>query len=410
MDINEKQDSNSKASATPEPEVLEALTKSKANIDPLLTHASTDSCPESAVVREEQSPSANVEQLHNEFKPCMFRNPHEKNVIFCLDASGSMYEVFDTVKKHLHRSLLRKAASEPAEFSFNLIQFGSEVTQWSDRLVKCTPETVAVAEEWIKKLQPASGTSVSEALLTAFSDPCCDAVYLVTDGLPDESTAHVFDQVFLTAQNRAVHCYYMQPGTNCLNPMSFNILQNLAFQTHGSFQTITIEGDGSFDRILVTDRVRTFSKPTAKSAAVAMPTTGMHFPDTEKFCSIETAVDKSNVLVAKAPPAPAFLHPPSTYAHPYYAYNPFYLHPLCSPHHYGFSEFSKFRSQRMWSHYAQTMSESADRLPFTDATNIIVGAKVLARRNDDGLYYVGHIKNQVNTSTLSSKRLLFKPE
>ena len=78
------------------------------------------------ITEESQGTSLiNDEHFHVDYKPCLFRNPVEKNVIFCLDTSGSMYEVFETVKKHIVRVLLRKADKSKANetaFFFNLIQ------------------------------------------------------------------------------------------------------------------------------------------------------------------------------------------------------------------------------------------------------------------------------------------------
>jgi hypothetical protein len=78
--------------------------------------------------------------------PTIFGEVLEKNVTFCIDTSGSMYKSLDVVKEHLIETLLKHAnKSQPR--SFNLVEFNSDVTQWADKMVKCSPQTVAVATD-----------------------------------------------------------------------------------------------------------------------------------------------------------------------------------------------------------------------------------------------------------------------
>ena len=50
----------------------------------------------------------------------------EKNVIFVIDTSGSMYDVLASVKDHIAEVLIDRAYNRPGTY-FNVIEFSSEV-------------------------------------------------------------------------------------------------------------------------------------------------------------------------------------------------------------------------------------------------------------------------------------------
>ena len=54
-----------------------------------------------------------------------------------------------------------------------------------------------------------SGTNTLDALLTAYGDPGCEAVVLVTDGLPDQRPEEILDHVAYAAHGRPVHAIYL---------------------------------------------------------------------------------------------------------------------------------------------------------------------------------------------------------
>ena len=58
-------------------------------------------------------------------------------------------------------------------------------------------------------LNHGSGTNTLDALLTAYGDPGCDAVVLVTDGLPDQRPEEILDHVAYASHGRPVHAIYL---------------------------------------------------------------------------------------------------------------------------------------------------------------------------------------------------------
>ena len=54
-----------------------------------------------------------------------------------------------------------------------------------------------------------TGTNTLDAILTAYGDPACDAVVLVTDGLPDQRPEEILDHVSYASHGRPVHAIYL---------------------------------------------------------------------------------------------------------------------------------------------------------------------------------------------------------
>lgn len=128
-----------------------------------------------------------------------------------------------------------------------MIEFSTSVTQWSDEMVQCLPETVTLACDWIRSLEAKTGTNTESALLAAYSDDECDAVYLVTDGLPDSKPSGILDRVESVCRGRPCHCIYLT-GT-AVDKSATNFLQDLATDTYGSFMIVTVTNHGTIDRI-----------------------------------------------------------------------------------------------------------------------------------------------------------------
>jgi hypothetical protein len=307
----------------------------------------------------------------------MFGKLCEKNIIFCIDTSGSMIGHLEAVKKHVIEFLQHRAIEE-TETAFNIIEFSSNVTFWSDQMVKCTPQTVAVASAWVQRLSPQTGTNTMEALLSAFQNKACDAVCLITDGLPDQNPTDVLDTVVYASQNRPVHSYYVQSGAPETKATEF--LQSLAMETYGSFHIITASDGGLVERITPIYRAE------AAAERVIRTTDNNIYPSNHKICSIGTRLGDINIVpsgpyVVHEPLYP-FYHYPWPYRHYYH-----YFHPL--------SGWTRYRGARaMLSHEQEFLDSMINVAP--GAGVLVVGTKVLARRHADGLFYVGKVKSQVN--------------
>lgn len=69
---------------------------------------------------------------------------------------------------------------------FNLIAFNSRIESWKDRLVEVTEKTLHHAWQWLKQLTCHGSTNTLAALRQALSDSHAQAIYVLTDGRPDQ--------------------------------------------------------------------------------------------------------------------------------------------------------------------------------------------------------------------------------
>ncbi|CAB4012951.1 Hypothetical predicted protein [Paramuricea clavata] len=122
----------------------------------------------------------------------LFGRIPEKNVYFLIDTSGSMYHQLGFVKSHLIEVLTKRAVLSQ-DTMFNIIEFNERTNKWADSLIQCDTETVNIASQWISNLTCGTSTDTMTALLLAFNDPATEAVYMVTDGLPDQRPSVILE-------------------------------------------------------------------------------------------------------------------------------------------------------------------------------------------------------------------------
>ena len=74
----------------------------------------------------------------------------------------------------------------------NLISFDSVVKSWQPSVVEINESSLRAARSWVNQLTCRGSTNTLAALQTAFKDSQTTAVYLLTDGRPDQvHTAHI---------------------------------------------------------------------------------------------------------------------------------------------------------------------------------------------------------------------------
>lgn len=166
---------------------------------------------------------------------------------------------------------------------FNIIEFNSNVRQWSDEMVRCLPETVKVANDWISSLAAKTGTNTESALLAAYNDDECDVVYLVTDGLPDSNPSDILDRVAYVCNGRPCHCIYLTGPT--VDKAATNFLQDLATDTFGSFSIVTVTNHGTVQRI------SPVYKANHSACGVIRTTNKQIYSGTQKQCSVTSTLD-----------------------------------------------------------------------------------------------------------------------
>ena len=313
----------------------------------------------------------------------MFGELQERNVVFCVDTSGSMVLSLDVVKAHLIR-LLETAAVDGKLSMFNLVEFNSEVTQWSDSMVRCTPETVAEAAKWIQSLAAKTGTNTKDALCAAFSDAACEAVFLITDGYPEQHPVAVLDAVADIWNHRPVHCLYIQDDLP--DPAIVQFLKDLAMETFGSFHIAVLSPFGRVKEIIPVyqanlERPTTIQLPRGyyvdDSTYFTNPRHRGFIPDEQLYVEPIHALDKKYLTAY-----PDY----HSYYHPYRYY-------YVDPHH----GWSRYRPSHVNEH-THAMLDASAKLPERTPSpgGLLIGTKVLVRRHKDGLYYLGTVQRQVS--------------
>jgi len=358
-----------------------------------------DSC---TLVRNTQ----NGESFHsssesNQSRPSLFGRIAERRVTFCVDTSGSMYSCLDTVKEHLIDALCEMAqrCANDEDAMFNVLEFSTEIVSWADKMVRCTPETVAVAVQWIQNLMPKTGTNTLDALTSAFRDPNCQAVYLVTDSVPDTFVDDVIDATVAAAGNRPVHALYVHDGEP--DRAAADFLRELAMETYGSFHVVTIAQHGPVERVTPIYRAE------ASAERIVRTTDGNIYPSNHKTCSVVTSLDEQSlyrpqflshqtvpyfsgptatILAASTPPYPYCLYP-WPYRHYYY-----YAQPAGSTA--SRVGWSRYRPAKAWLKHAHEFINGVTSLT-PGAGTLLINVSVLARRHADGFFYRATTKNQV---------------
>lgn len=331
-------------------------------------------------------------------RPTIFGNVYEKNVVFLLDTSGSMYHSLDVVKEHLLEILFARAISS-RDTMFNIIEFNEEVNKWADRLVACTPRTVSIASDWIHKLRCGTSTNTMEALIEAYEDDGMDAIYLVTDGLPDQTPAVIVENVRRLHKGRPIHAVYLT-GTHS-DPAAKQFLEELAKITKGSFHTICLTLYGRIQKV-----TPVFNQKTEFMR---------HYDGEFLSPNLTTLFSTNNTTTLErptsAPPASGFV--PRVYDRVPSIYDPETPVTLLKAPHGSvpipYVSWSKYNDERGTSkvlQYADAVlasrglsakegEKASVKSNVPVAASMMKGMKVLARKDSDGLFYMAVVKKQV---------------
>ncbi|XP_075014153.1 uncharacterized protein LOC142085754 isoform X2 [Calonectris borealis] len=208
------------------------------------------------------------------------------------------------------------------------------VLKWCNCLVRCSLSSATQAAAWIRSLQFENGMKDASGLAVAFEDPACQSVYLFTDTLPERESEEIC-QLLVENKLLPVHVVCLLGDSDDHERSKQKIMEKVARQSGGSFQVIRLP-------------------PTAS----------------EKISSMSISHVQCCHTANKDPCGSLLLRCPVTYF-PVCAWNP---DSLCMP-----------------------LMPSATR-DFIDsspeASSFMRGARVLARREADGYYYLGHIAQE----------------
>lgn len=313
----------------------------------------------------------------------------EKNVTFCIDTSGSMYKGLQMVKEHIAETL-EKMGNSGKPYTFNIIDFNSEVKRWSDKLVTCTPQTVAVAKEWITNLSAKTGTNTGEALLTALSDPLCDAIYLVTDGLPDQNPLDILERVASIGGLRPIHCIYLSTEETT-DSAAIEFLEDLAIDSYGSFHIVSLTLHGCVERI-----TPIYHAEHAQEHIIRTLNGTVH--SNEARCSVATTLQVDpEQSINLAPRTVLGIPPPWSYPP---SWGPYWYDWLGLPFRYNYYPYawSRYRPAKGWLKSQEQMLEHLATSGLSPAAgSLLINKRVLARRTDDGYFYQATVKSQISS-------------
>ncbi|KAK0135764.1 hypothetical protein N1851_028389 [Merluccius polli] len=214
-----------------------------------------------------------------------------------------------------------------------------KLNRWSQSMVPCAPHTVYKALSWVHSLTCGPGRDLLAALSTALMDPNCHTVHLVTTGLPCHTDA-VLRALPTVAGGRTVNVFYpLDHSSASFNSEAPDFLQCLALATGGSCYLIPVGFNGALIGKVVP------------------------FQMTESHMSVSSPCPGKSVHNQS-------IHIPNQHtSHPLYR---------CS-----------------LGNHLVTSCVPCDLTPYSSSSSISMryfpGCRVLTRRQQDGLYYLGTI-------------------
>ncbi|CAF1389296.1 unnamed protein product [Adineta ricciae] len=154
----------------------------------------------------------------------------EKNIYILIDTSVSMKNHLEFVKDKLRLLIQDQLFSKER---INMVAFNSVTNPWRDRLTKITDsKTTTQLQTWIDELYAEGSTNTLAALRFALADTVTEAIYLLTDGRPDQSERHILSQVQYR-QKVPIHTI----AFNCQDQIANQFLIDLSKQTGGRFHS-----------------------------------------------------------------------------------------------------------------------------------------------------------------------------
>lgn len=154
-----------------------------------------------------------------------------QNCTFLIDTSGSMNPYLDELKKEIVSLIWEQLYAN--KINFNFIAFSDSCKKWQPTIQTISEEKCHESVKWISNLVSSGNTCTLEALETAFLDDSLEAIYLLTDGKPDTSTALVLERVL--EMNESHHIPITTISFNCSDSVANNFLKRLARETGGRY-------------------------------------------------------------------------------------------------------------------------------------------------------------------------------
>ncbi|XP_009947848.1 PREDICTED: von Willebrand factor A domain-containing protein 3B, partial [Leptosomus discolor] len=162
----------------------------------------------------------------------LFGNVFEDDVYILIDTSQSMKDKLPLVKKKIFQLIQEQLRHKKR---FNFVKFSAQAVAWQEKLAEVNEETLQDAWLWIKGLEVGSSTNTLKALQIALADTDTQAVYLLTDGRPDQPPQIILAQVQL---HRKIPVHTV--SFNCDDTEANKFLYELSTETEGRFHYYNI--------------------------------------------------------------------------------------------------------------------------------------------------------------------------
>ncbi|XP_042644192.1 von Willebrand factor A domain-containing protein 3B [Tyto alba] len=157
----------------------------------------------------------------------LFGNVVEDGVYILIDTSQSMKDKLPLVKEKICQLIQEQLRHKKR---FNFVKFSAQAAVWQEKLAEVNEENLQDAWLWIKGLEVGSSTNTLEALQIALADTDTQAIYLLTDGRPDQPPQIILAEVQL---HRKIPIHTV--SFNCDDTEANKFLYELSTETEGRF-------------------------------------------------------------------------------------------------------------------------------------------------------------------------------
>ena len=113
----------------------------------------------------------------------LFGTVIENSICILIDTSQSMQTSLEFIKRKLAVLMNEQLKSKQR---FNLLAFNTKVYPWRDRMVEVDEFNMKNALDWINSLNAQGSTNTLGAIRFALGDLNTEAIYLLSDGRPDQ--------------------------------------------------------------------------------------------------------------------------------------------------------------------------------------------------------------------------------
>ncbi|NXH99262.1 VWA3B protein, partial [Pachycephala philippinensis] len=162
----------------------------------------------------------------------LFGNVFEDDIYILIDTSQSMKNKLPLVKEKIFQLIQEQLRHKKR---FNFVKFSAQAVAWHEKLAEVNEENLQDAWLWIKGLEVGSSTNTLKALQIALADTDTQAIYLLTDGRPDQPHQIILAEVQL-------HCKIPihTVSFNCDDIEANKFLYELSTKTEGRFHYYNI--------------------------------------------------------------------------------------------------------------------------------------------------------------------------